>query len=195
MKLRSIKMICTALLCLVATKSMAQCAEVKINLASAAIAVVNPSMELGFAERSAITIDYTGIFAKEDYMGTGYPFMLSMGTFGYRFYTKRNQHSGLFVAGEFALFGFRMNKNIVPLLADENRSHYDVGFGYLFGLNAGYKYKISKKFSVEASFSYGWHESMHEGYSEADGTRLFTLNPSVELIPYKAGIYLTYNLW
>lgn len=192
-----IKVVILSLISLfVMSVSYAQVADVKVNVAAGAIAIFNPSIELGFGESSAITMDYVGAFAKEDFMGTGYPFMTSMGFFGYRHYLKKGSHSGFFAGADFGLYVFRMNKNLAPLVVNDHDDQYDVGYGYIAGATLGYKYLFgkSKRWGAEASFSYGWQHAQHEGYTP-DGIRLFDLNASAEWLPYKAGIYLSYRLF
>ncbi len=176
-------------------KASAQHAEAKINIAAAAATIINPSLELSVSDRSTVNFDYIGAFAKSNFLGSGYPFMISMGTWGYRRYSKESSYDGFFYGAEAGLFGFRMNKNVVPLVMhDSSITLYDVGFGYLFGFCAGYKYPITKRLSIEANCSFGWQLSQHERYTSA-GVRQVELNPSAEWLPYKAGIYINYNIW
>ncbi len=191
----------------VLSTSYAQVADVKVNALMGAVAIVNPSIELGFGERSSITMDYVGAYAKSNYMGTGHQFVISMALFGYRHYLNKDTHSGLFVGGDFGLFGFSMNKAVVPFVANDHESYYedgvyydaesyyDVGYGYLLGVTVGYKYLFtqSKRWGVELSLSGGWQLAQHEQYS-GEGVRLYEYNPTAEWLPYKAGIYLSYRL-
>lgn len=177
----------------ITSQGYSQISEVKINVASAAVAVFNPSFELGIGNRSSLTFDYIGAFATDSYMGTGHPFLFSMGLTSYRYYLKKDTHQGFFVSGDFGLDVFRMNKNIIPLVANDKGDGYDVGMGYLFGVTAGYKRRISRRFSLEASVSGGWHHATHEGY-DSDGVRYVELNASGEWLPYKGGLYLIYHL-
>ncbi len=173
--------------------TQAQTSEVKVNLLAGAITIFNPSIEIGFGKASAITMDYVGAFAEEDFMNSGYPFLFTMGVFGYRHYfSKKEDHRGFFLSGDFGLDQFRMNKNIIPLVvSDHGLSGYDVGYGMLLGVTAGYKYNINKHLNIEGSISGGWHLAHHECYN-SNGVRTVTLNPSGEWTPYKAGIYISY---
>lgn len=182
------------LLFLSTTAGYSQIVDAKINVAAAAVAIVNPSLEVGFAKKSAITMDYMGAFAKESWMGTGYPLAMSMGLFGYRFYTtKKNSHTGFFVGGDFGLNTYRMNKNVIPLIVhDHGKDGYDVGYGYILGATFGYKHRFNNRLGIEASASLGYQYCLHEGYR--GNQKLYDLNPSAEWTPYKAGIYLTYRI-
>ncbi len=171
----------------------AQTTEVKLNVAAAAVTIFNPSVEFYTGDSSAVTFDFVKSFAKEDFMNTGYPFLFSMGSLGYRRYTRAQSHDGFFYGGDFGLDMFRMNKDVIPFIAHDNaETFYDVGSGYCVGVTLGYKYKLSQRLSLEASVSAGWHYSQHEYYNQ-DGVRLYEFNASAEWTPYKAGIYLNYT--
>ncbi|MFI3259581.1 MAG: DUF3575 domain-containing protein [Rikenellaceae bacterium] len=188
------KLYITLLLAMAAiTSTQAQIAEVKVNLAMGAIAIVNTSYEMGFGEgtHSSLTFDYVGAFAEENYMGTGHPFVISMGLFGYRYYL-RDDHQGFFFGADAGLDAFRMNKEI-SITVNDPYNRYDVGYGYILGTTLGYKYRFNERWSAEASFSFGYQNCRHEGYDD-EGVRLFDLNTSAEWIPYKGGIYLSYNI-
>ncbi|MFR9534135.1 MAG: hypothetical protein SNG49_04780, partial [Rikenellaceae bacterium] len=66
----------------------AQSSEVKLNVAAAVVTIFNPSVEFYMGDSSAVTFDFVKSFAKEDFMNTGYPFLFSMGSLGYRRYTR-----------------------------------------------------------------------------------------------------------
>ncbi len=191
MRVKSI--VVASLLFVLCHTASARTAEIKINLLAGAVAIVNPSMEIGFGDNSAVTIDYVGAFAEKEYLNSGCAFLMGMGIFGYRYYLLDKSHSGLFVGGDAGLNVFRMNKNFAPLAAnDKNSQSYDVGHGHLFGVTIGYKYPISHHFNLEASLSGGWQYSMHEGY-KIEGERYVEFNPSGEWLLYKAGVYLNYK--
>ncbi len=193
MKLKKILLLLFGLSSLTAV-TFAQQTEVKLNLAAAAVTIFNPSVEFKVGDFSAVTFDYVKSFAKEDFMNTGYPLLFSMGSFGYRRYTRAQSHDGFFYGGDFALDMFRMNKNVIPFIAHDNdASFYDVGYGYFVGATFGYKYKITSRLSLEALLSAGWHYSMHEYYNQV-GELQFEFNASAEWTPYRAGVYLNYSL-
>lgn len=194
---KKLKFLLVALFALLSVTNIAsaQNAEVKVNVASAAVAIFNPSFEIGFASRSAVTFDYVGAYAENDYLGTGSPLMVSSAIWGYRQYNRKLKDHGFFYGMDCGVHTFRMNKNIVPLVAnDKSEGYYDVGQGYLIGFTFGYKYPLTERLNIETSISGGWHCSDHEGYNP-DGVRLYELNPSAEWLPYKAGIYLSYRFW
>ncbi len=173
----------------------AKSAEVKVNVLAGAVTIFNPSLEVSCGENSSLVFDYMGAYAKDDFMGMGYPLMFSMGLFEYRYYLGSKEHSGLFLGGNVGIDTFRMNKNILPAVAHDHADEsYDVGQGFLIGVTIGYKYNFAKRWGVEASVTGGWSHSQHEGYNSA-GERQFELNASAEWLPYKAGIYINYRLW
>ncbi len=172
---------------------IAQNCEAKINMIAGSVAIFNPSFEFGFNNHTALSFDYIGAFFEENYMGSGYPMIFSMGLIGYRYYLKDSEHNGLFIGGDFGLNMFKMNKNIIPLVANDRGDNYDIGYGYLLGLTFGYKYPINRRLSVEASLSGGWQHTRHEVYT-MNGELFIPFNSSGEWTPYKAGIYLNYKL-
>ncbi len=184
------------ILCLtlgIATHAVAQITEVKVNALAGALTIINPSTEISLSDRSSATIDYVGIYAKDNFLGTGYPTLFTMGVTGYRRYAKGLNHDGFFYGMDFGFDMFRINKNVIPLVVnDKGRGYYDFGYGYLIGFSVGYKYAINERWLIEASVSGGWHYALHEGYSP-EGNRLFELNPTAEWTPYKGGIYLIYR--
>ncbi len=184
-------------LCLVLcgiTASFAQLSEVKLNVAAATVATFNPSIEVGVGERTSVSLDYFGAFAEESFLGTGYPLMFSMGVLEYRYYTKPQRHSGFFTGVNLGVDSFRMNKDVLPFVANDSPTgRYDVGYGYLIGFTFGYKHRLDEHWSVEASITGGWHNAQHEGY-DANGVRTFEFNTTAEWTAYKGGIYITYRL-
>ncbi len=177
------------------TNTYSQNAEVKVNLAAGALTIFNPSIELQLKNHSSATFDYVGAFSRNDFLNTGSPLLFSMGLFGYRYYLRKDRFDGFFMGADFGLLFYRMDKNIIPLVpSDHGDGQYDVGYGYVMGGTVGYKYNFAKRWGVEASVSYGFQHSQHEGYTE-DGVRMFDMNATAEWTPYKAGIYINYKLW
>lgn len=167
--------------------------EPKLNIAGAAIAIFNPALEIGFGKRSAVNFDYVGIYAKKNYMGTGYPFLLSMVTFDYRVYVLNKLHKGLFFGGGMGLGSYKMNKNIIPFVSnDKPKNAYDWGTNVMLGATAGYKFLIKDRFGIEISVTGGWQHSQHEVYN-SKGELQAPMNASGEWTAYKGGVYFTYR--
>lgn len=186
------KLILTLLILFSISASYAQKVEVKANVLAGAIAIFNPSIEIGIAGHSAISMDYMGAYAKDNWLGTDRPFLMSMGLFGYRYYLKRDTFKGWFLGGDFGLDTFKMNRNIVTIGSYEKKSIYDVGYGYVIGATLGYKHHFKNRFGIEISGSFGFHHCQHESYYES-GIK-GEMSASAEWIPYKAGVYLSYRI-
>lgn len=180
------------LLCAISLTANAQIAEFKVNVAAGAVAIFNPSIEVGFGKYSAVSMDFVGAFAENNYLGTGHPLLLSFGLMGYRFYIKPDVHKGFFVGADLGFNTFKMNKNIVPFYGDMG-GRDDVGYGIVMGATIGYKFLFRQRWGLECSLSFGWQHSQHEGFNQ-NGEKLFDMNASAEWLPYKAGIYITYRL-
>ncbi|MFI3321418.1 MAG: DUF3575 domain-containing protein [Rikenellaceae bacterium] len=174
--------------------------ETKINVAAAAITLFNPAIEIGFGKHSAVEISNVSSFAKNNYLGSGHPFLMNLNIAQYRYYPLNKNHSKLFIGLDFGYDLFKLHKGalISDILgnndSDDSRA-YDWGMGYIIGATAGYKFKINKRFSLEASLSSGFHHSNHEPYL-ADGTLEMPMNASAEwLLPYKAGLYFIWRIF
>ena len=80
--------------------------------ALAAIGIVNPALEFRLDKKWSMQLEGMGVFAKNNFLGTGYP--LQMGSFFVegRYYFKKVFH-GFFVAPNVGCGAFRLNKNIL----------------------------------------------------------------------------------
>lgn len=188
-----IKKISILILLLTSTLTVkAQVIDAKINVLAASVAIVNPSLEVGFGKHSAVAADFLGVFAPKNYMGTGYPFEMTMVLLEYRYYVSKN-HRGFFTGANFGWNNFRMNKNVIPFVNhDHNKDTYDVGSGRVFGINLGYKFVFAERFGLELSVAGGWQHTKHEKYNN-EGVRLVEMNGSGEWLLYKAGITFSYR--
>ena len=167
--------------------------EPKLNIASLALGIVNPSVELGFATRSAVTIDYVGAYAKTDFMGTGYPLVINMSYMEYRHYLRRG-HKGFFAGAGVGAMVYKLNKSIIPFLPDDGTPNiYAWGQGYVLGGTLGYKFLIKERFGIEISLSGGFQHSQREEYSQDNGELLLPMNKTAEWTLYKAGVYFSYR--
>ncbi len=166
--------------------------EPKVNVAAACVGIVNPAIEIGFGRGSAIEYSTVMAFAKESFLGTGYPLLLSMNILEYRHYIKRG-HKGLFFGADFAWDLFKLHKNLIPIIeAGSDMRAYDWGTGGTLGLTVGYKFSLTEKLFLELSASGGWRLTQHEPYNH-DGQITNLMNASGEWTPYKCGIYLSYR--
>ena len=167
--------------------------DAKLNIASLSVGIVNPMVEIGFFKRSAATIEYIGSYAKSDFMGTGYPLVMSMTYFEYRHYLKK-EHKGWFLGVGTGPMVYKLNKSLIPFLKDDgNPDAYAWGQGYVLGGTIGYKFLFKERFGLEISASGGFQHSQREEYSQEDGTLVLPMNKTGEWTLYKAGVYFSYR--
>ena len=167
--------------------------EAKLNIASLSVGIVNPAVEIGFSKRSAITVEYIGSYAKTDFMGTGYPLVINMSYLEYRHYLLKG-HKGFFLAGGAGTMVYKLNKSVMPFLADKGTQNaYAWGQGYVIGGTLGYKFLIKERFGIEISLSGGFQHSQRQEYSKDNGTLLLPMNKTAEWTLYKAGVYFSYR--
>ncbi len=167
--------------------------EPKLNVAMAAVAMFNPAVEIGFGDASAIQLEYMGAYARENYMGTGEPFMLSMAMAEYRTYLPGRGHKGFFAGLDLGLLQYHMSKHVIPFVPhDHPDGIYDVGYGWVAGVNLGYKFRLKNRLGLEIFAAFGFQHSWHEQYNQ-DGVRIYEMNKTAEWLPYKGGISLTYR--
>lgn len=194
MKMKKITLLMLAAMLLVA-RSNAQdfYVEPKVNVLLGCATIFNPAVEIGFGDMSAFQFEYMGAYAKEDFLGRGGPFILNMAIAEYRAYLPGRDHKGFFAGLDMGLHQYKADKNVIPFIAnDHDEGVYDWGFGYLFGLNLGYKFLFNDRLGLELSAAIGWQHSQHEQYS-ADGIRRHNMNASGEWTPYKGGVLLSYR--
>ena len=161
--------------------------------ASLAVGIVNPSVEIGFSKRSAVSIEYVGSYAKSDFMGTGYPLVMNMSYLEYRHYLLRG-HKGFFLGGGAGTMVYKLNKSLIPFLPDNGTANvYAWGQGYVIGGTVGYKFQFKKRFGIEISVSGGFQHSQREEYRQDDGTLSLPMNKTAEWTLYKAGVYFSYR--
>ena len=166
--------------------------EPRANVAMAAIGVVNLGAEFGVSKHSSVGVEYLGSFAADSFLGTGYPFLATVGYLDYRYYTKENL-SGFFVGGSFGIGTWKMTRSILPFTYNQPAGNYDVGSSLMLGLNIGYKFLIEERWGIEISMTGGWVHSKHEGYNK-HGVLTYHMNLSDEFLPFKGGVYVTYRL-
>ncbi len=167
--------------------------EPKVNVAAAAIALFNPAVEIGFGTRSAVQLEYMGAYAKKNYMGTGGPLILNMAIAEYRAYLLNREHKGLFLGFDLGLMQYKTQKYIIPFMSGSSSSgDYDWGFGYVLGLNLGYKFQFKEHWGLEIFAAYGWQHSQHEMHY-ANGNLRYSMNATAEWTPYKGGVTLSYR--
>ncbi len=176
--------------------------EPKINVASLAVGILNPALEIGFGNKSAVELSYVGAYAKSNFMGSGEPLMLCVFMAEYRYYWLNEHHKGFFTGGHFGGDMFKTNKCILPAIGYEGKGRsYDWGQGLMLGVTVGYKFLFKERFGLELSLSGGWHYAWHEphsymsdsNYDDIDIYSVMDINRTAEWLPYKAGAYFSYR--
>lgn len=188
--------ILVAIVLLTTSKARAQefYIEPKINVAAAAVALFNPAIEFGWGARSAFQVEYWGAYAKNNYMGSGAPLILNMAMAEYRAYLLNKEHKGLFAGFDFGLHHFKAEKKVLPFLPSDHGDVgvYDWGYGFVLGVNVGYKFLFKERFGLEIFAAFGWQHTQHEQYNGA-GDMLYSMNGSAEWVPYKGGVSFSYR--
>lgn len=174
--------------------------------ALAAIGIVNPAVEFRLDKKWSMQLEGMGVFAKRNFLGTGYP--LQMGSFFVegRYYFKKVFH-GFFVAPNVGCGVFRMNKNILnkffgwspDLDYTKPANSVQAGTNAMAGLTLGYVHTFKKypRWSVEINWSLGRQWAQYEDYFYEDNGNYVGYAPysgSAEYMPfYRGGIFVAYK--
>ena len=147
-----------------------------------------------------------GVFAAENFLGTGYPLQMGAAFVEARWYPK-GVFRKFFLAPNVGGGAFRMNKNILhkffgwapDLEYKKSDNAVHVGHNYMGGVTLGYVFTFPKNphWSIEANWSFGRQWAVYEEYiTRADGTayRSTELGGSAEYMPfYRGGIFVAYK--
>ena len=174
--------------------------------ALAAIGIVNPAVEFRLDKKWSMQLEGMGVFAGNNFLGTGYP--LQMGSFFVegRYYFKQVFH-GFFVAPNVGVGAFRLNKNILhkffgwspDLNYKKSENSVQTGANIMGGLTLGYVYTFKKnpRWSVEVNWSLGRQWARYEDHLyDENGTPTghVPVNGSAEYMPfYRGGIFVAYK--
>jgi hypothetical protein len=170
---------------------------VKLN-ALAVVGVVNPAVEVRVWNYLSVQLDFMGVFAPKNFMGTGYPLSLGTGFAELRYYPVRT-FKGFFCAANVGFGIFRMNKNIYPKFItgyEKNPDSIFVGQSLLTGLTIGWSFNLPKCWGIEIFWGGGYTLSGYESYTpmEDGGISHREWNKSAEWLPaYKGGVCVSYT--
>ena len=173
--------------------------------ALAAIGIVNPAVEFRVDEKWSVQLEGMGVFAAENFLGTGYPLQM-----GAAFVEARWYPSGVFwkffLAPNLGGGAFRLNKNILhkffgwapDLNYKKHENAVHVGHNYMGGLTLGYVFTFPKNphWSIEANWSFGRQWAKYESYTPFDDNLIYheELGGSAEYLPfYRGGIFVAYK--
>ncbi|MDR1783882.1 MAG: DUF3575 domain-containing protein [Dysgonamonadaceae bacterium] len=74
-----------------------------------------------------------------------------------------------------------------------NHHLYQKGYSFGYGATAGYELKLSDKWMLEATISYGRNMARYKGYFQ-NGEPYIIWNGSAEWLPYRFGIVIGYRI-
>ena len=173
--------------------------------ALAAIGIVNPAVEFRVDEKWSVQLEGMGIFAAENFLGTGYPLQIGAAFVEARWYPK-GVFRKFFLAPNVGGGAFRLNKNILHKFfgwaSDLNyKKHEDavhVGHNFMGGLTLGYVFTFPKNphWSIEANWSFGRQWAKYESYILFGDNLIHheELGGSAEYLPfYRGGIFVAYK--
>ena len=93
---------------------------VKISIA-AAIGIVNPAVEFKVLRNATVQLEALGIFANENFLGTGKPLELGAGFGEFRYYIKR-AFDGFYFGPTIGFGVFKLNKGLVLRYTDKYKT-------------------------------------------------------------------------
>ena len=141
--------------------------------ALAAIGIVNPAVEFRVDEKWSVQLEGMGVFAAENFLGTGYPLQIGAAFVEARWYPK-GIFRKFFLAPNVGGGAFRLNKNILHKFfgwaPDLNyKKHEDavhVGHNFMGGVTLGYVFTFPKNphWSIETNWSFGRQWAKYESY-------------------------------
>ncbi|KQS93192.1 DUF3575 domain-containing protein [Chryseobacterium sp. Leaf394] len=200
------KTLSLAFLLLVYTLGNAQ-TEVKVNALFAPLTILNVAVEKPVSDHFALQGE---VFVSPWKSITGRHLQIYLGTAEARYYFGGG-HTKWFVGGYFSggvfdlqKWNYWNKKQIVNENGDymfnadgtpRITSLYQRGFALVFGIDAGYKFKISERLNLEAFVGIGSIQGFYHGYFADTGTRYETAenwNKSGEIIPTRGGIMFSY---
>ena len=173
--------------------------------ALAAIGIVNPAVEFRVDEKWSVQLEGMGVFAAENFLGTGYPLQIGAAFVEARWYPK-GVFRKFFLAPNVGGGAFRLNKNILHKFfgwaSDLNyKKHEDavhVGHNFMGGVTLGYVFTFPKNphWSIEANWSFGRQWAKYESYSHKGDELVLhgEMGGSAEYMPfYRGGIFVAYK--
>lgn len=181
--------------------------EVKVNAVFAPVAIINAAVEKPVSDHFAIQGE---VFISPWKSFAGRHLQLYLGTAEARYYFGA-EHRKWFVGGYFSGGFFDMQKwnylNKVPITDENGEQVYNSdgspritnvfqrGFALVFGIDAGYKFKISERINLEAFIGVGSVQGFYHGYLADTNERSETAenwNKSGEILPTRGGLMLSY---
>lgn len=200
------RMLLTVLLFSVYSSVYAQ-TEVKANTLFAPLAIFNVAVERPVSDHFALQGE---VFISPWKSFAGRHLQLYLGTAEARYYLS-TEHRKWFMGGYFSGGFFDMQKwnylDKVPITDENGEQVYNAdgcpritnvfqrGFALVFGVDAGYKFKISERLNLEAFVGVGSVQGFYHGYLADTKERSETAenwNKSGEILPTRGGLMLSY---
>lgn len=133
----------------------------KLNGVYACVGVINPQVEFRLSKHSAFQTEF--VYSPWESIN-GHPFVFGIFMNEYRYFLKET-NSGFYFGANGGMMTFRMSKPEFSNGSLHFQNRYCKGYGYMFGLCAGYEYKFAKRWILDLFFGYSFMESWYNGYS------------------------------
>ncbi|HOF93329.1 MAG TPA: DUF3575 domain-containing protein [Bacteroidales bacterium] len=161
--------------------------------------VVNPAVEFAVHNNISVQLEGMGVFYHDHVPFLNFPLVLGLSFIEGRFYPKE-VYRGFYAGPNLGWGVWKMNKSIAPgYFGSYNNNSVQYGHNVMLGLNLGYQWVLSKRWSLDLNLGLGWQHSTYEGYKNGV---LYTdpsipegrPNRSAEWMPaYKGGLFFSYR--
>lgn len=158
-----------AICCLMHAPRAAAQVYAKVNGLYALVGVLNPAVEFRMTDHSTFQTEFVYCpWQSVNLDGTSKPLHFGIFLNEYRYFF-RGSNRGWYVAGNFGMMAFKMSKPYLHhgRILLENR--YSKGYGFMFGIAAGYEYIFREKWILDVYFGWSYMTSFYNGY-DLDGT-------------------------
>ncbi len=161
--------------------------------------VVNPAVEFAVHNNISVQLEGMGVFYHDHVPFLNFPLVLGLSFIEGRFYPKE-VYRGFYAGPNLGWGVWKMNKSIAPgYFGSYNNNSVQYGHNVMLGLNLGYQWVLSKRWSLDLNLGLGWQHSTYEGYRDGvlyndpsipEGRP----NHSAEWMPaYKGGLFFSYR--
>ncbi len=161
--------------------------------------VVNPAVEFAVHNNISVQLEGMGVFYHDHVPFLNIPLVLGLSFIEGRFYPKE-VYRGFYAGPNLGWGVWKMNKSIAPgYFGSYNNNSVQYGHNVMLGLNLGYQWILSKRWSLDLNLGLGWQHSTYEGYRDGVLYNDPSIpedrpNRSAEWMPaYKGGLFLSYR--
>lgn len=164
----TISLLLTLSLLSAATRSTAQI-YAKVNGLYALVGVINPAVEFRLTDHSTFQTEFVySPWQSINVDGNSKPMHFGIFLNEYRYFFREHNH-GWYLGGNFGMMAFKMSKPYLHHGGIRLENRYSKGYGFLFGICAGYEYVFREKWILDAFFGWSYMTSFYNGY-DLDGT-------------------------